>query len=591
MGRDPLFASATAGESDAEVMAADHSLTIADVDDGTTVEEAAFARDDDIEFHELIANAEGIDYDNCAILHSESMIGNAERVRIFLRKYADKKILARLDSNKETALHVAADFGNTEVVKVLIEAAGRLFASSANDNPDNQITCFEDFIRHPNDSLNTALHLAVSNGDMATAKWLVEADRDDRHIQNSKGETPIYLAAKLGYEEIVKMICEACTAPGLAGPDATTALHAAIMMLTEGRDEGLSVVKAIIDGAKKAASSTNRSYSSVKSFLRQCNKKDKDTALHLAVQRNHLGVAKYLLEVDPSLLIINKQSDFKSTIYKAAEQGYRGMVALLCDKYEDQNNHVHKGQTALCAAIIGRDKESVISILRRANHPVNYVDDIGRTPLHYAAFYKYDSVLEMIVNAQGSVESEVGYKKKIPTPLCVAAKEGHVSTLSIKRAIDSMQNTLPFIWRKRSSTSESLMPLGLTESSSTSLVPVTKRSRKNVKFDVVKKQSMRETSKWAKERDSSQIVITALITTIAFTVGFTMPGGLYQSGDPGQGLAVSSQKMAFKIFMISDTVTLVVKIKPCEAFSSTDMQAMKREVPNIAQKGTRQTHT
>lgn len=74
--------------------------------------------------------------------------------------------------------------------------------------------------------------------------------------------------------------------------------------------------------------------------------------------------------------------------------------------------------------------ESVTSILQRANHPVNYVDDIGWKPLHYAAFYKFDSALEIIVKAQAqaSVKSEV-VCKKITTPLCVAAKEGHKSTV------------------------------------------------------------------------------------------------------------------------------------------------------------------
>lgn len=74
--------------------------------------------------------------------------------------------------------------------------------------------------------------------------------------------------------------------------------------------------------------------------------------------------------------------------------------------------------------------ESVISTLRKANHPVNYVDDIGWTPLHYAACYKFDSVLKIIATAQASAEYEVVYEKKIPTPLCVAAKEGHTSTLT-----------------------------------------------------------------------------------------------------------------------------------------------------------------
>lgn len=78
--------------------------------------------------------------------------------------------------------------------------------------------------------MNTALHLAVTNGHMAIAMLLVEADPSDNHVPNGNGDTPVYLAAKLGYNHLVKMICTTCTAPSLA----TTALHAAIMKLPQG---------------------------------------------------------------------------------------------------------------------------------------------------------------------------------------------------------------------------------------------------------------------------------------------------------------------------------------------------------------------
>lgn len=147
MDKNSLFASATAGDSDAKVMPPDHRLNIDD--DGITVE-AAFAGDDDTEFHELIANADGID-DICTLLHSESMAGNADRVRYIVMTYADKNILVKLDSNKETALHIAADCGNTEVVEILIDAARSRLPTSAHEDPHHPITCFEDFIRHPNE--------------------------------------------------------------------------------------------------------------------------------------------------------------------------------------------------------------------------------------------------------------------------------------------------------------------------------------------------------------------------------------------------------------------------------------------------------
>ena len=61
-----------------------------------------------------------------------------------------------------------------------------------------------------------------------------------------------------------------------------------------------------------------------------------------------------------------------------------------------------------------------------------------------------------------------------------------------------------------------------------------------------------------RQRTNTQIIVTALITTVTFTVGFTLPGGYHQSGEPDQGLALLSRKTAFKAFMVSDALALVL---------------------------------
>ena len=59
-------------------------------------------------------------------------------------------------------------------------------------------------------------------------------------------------------------------------------------------------------------------------------------------------------------------------------------------------------------------------------------------------------------------------------------------------------------------------------------------------------------------RTNTQILVTALITTVTFTVGFTMPGGLHQSGEVDEGLVVLSKKRAFNVFMVSDALALLM---------------------------------
>lgn len=162
--------------------------------------------------------------DERTILHTACMDGNTERVKFILTKLANKNLLVKVDKHKQTALHLAAARGYTEVVEILVDAATRNLPSSAT----------EDFLRQANFMGNTALHQAVTSNNVATVERLVKADPDDRHIQNRGGFTPVYLATKLGHNDVVRIICNSCTAPSLDGPEGITALHAAISQLNEG---------------------------------------------------------------------------------------------------------------------------------------------------------------------------------------------------------------------------------------------------------------------------------------------------------------------------------------------------------------------
>lgn len=167
---------------------------------------------------------------NKTILHVESMHGCQENVQYILKNFGDRDLLIAVDSNQETALHLAAYFGHTEVVKVLIDEARRLFRSSDKSNGN----FFEAFLRKINGKKNTALHLAVSNNNVDIVGLIVKADPDHIHDRNREGHSPIYLAADRGYSDIVKLICTVCTTPTLDGPRGKTALHAAITRFHQG---------------------------------------------------------------------------------------------------------------------------------------------------------------------------------------------------------------------------------------------------------------------------------------------------------------------------------------------------------------------
>ncbi|KAL1826609.1 hypothetical protein ACET3Z_005021 [Daucus carota] len=320
---------------------------------------AAIAGDADA-IAKLETEADILNKDEETILHVESKKGNLENVRFILREFAHKNLLVKLDNQKETALTWAAYFGHTEVAEVLIDAARNLPPS----DDDNPVTSFQAFLRLGDKDMDTALHIAVINNHIAIVKLLVEADPSDTHIQNNDGKTPIYIAVKKGYKEIVKLICTSCTAPSLKGPGVKTALHAAI----KDPDHDNEVVEILIGAARLLSSDddddSQSPVSSFQAFLRQGDK-DMNTALHIAVMQGNLATTKILLEADPSDPHLPNNKG-ETPMYIAAEKGYSDIVKMICTTCTSPSNLDGPCGTALHAAIknLDQDKKEDIDVIR-----------------------------------------------------------------------------------------------------------------------------------------------------------------------------------------------------------------------------------
>ncbi|KAL8092092.1 uncharacterized protein LOC141692843 [Apium graveolens] len=378
---------------------------------------------------ELEKIADGMNTD-WTILHYESRDGNTERVRFIVTEFANKFYLVKLDKLKHSALHLAAYHGHTEVVKILLDAARRyLPCHSANDYYYSPvISYFQAFVRQPTVEMNTALHLAVINGHADIARLLVEADPGHRHNRNCSGETPIYLAARLSYGDIVKTICGTCTAPiSLDGPLGATALHAALFEILKGKTEDTDVIEVLINAAKRSSYSEDAVYNNFESLF---NKTDEQghTVLSLAVWSSQPDLVKIMLEEDPAYQTgrSSKIRGLPSLIHIAAERRVNDVVELLCKAYEV--GITQKGFYALIVAIRRRDKEFAVRLLEQDKLVVTYADDIGMTPLHHAIMNDFDSILDIIIQAQEDVGNNHVSDHTL-NPLFLAIEVGYTSTV------------------------------------------------------------------------------------------------------------------------------------------------------------------
>ncbi|XP_068497872.1 uncharacterized protein [Phaseolus vulgaris] len=98
-----------------------------------------------------------------------------------------------INESRGTALHVAVNDGNVELVSILVEAILR--------HEGRGKLSYESALRSTNERGNTPLHLAASRGFIGMCKFIIgeNGERKDLiRVRNNNGETPIFKAGLTG---------------------------------------------------------------------------------------------------------------------------------------------------------------------------------------------------------------------------------------------------------------------------------------------------------------------------------------------------------------------------------------------------------
>ncbi|KAG6684204.1 hypothetical protein I3842_12G051100 [Carya illinoinensis] len=423
-------------------------------------------------------------------------------------------LLCQVNVKDETPLHVAARYGHANIVRVLIQHARHGHHQDLGSGAE----AVRELLRMVNKENDTPLHEAVRYNHFEVVRLLVREDPDFSYSVNDAGETPLYIAVERNYENLVLEILQTCNSPAYDGPLGRTALHAAVFW------DNKVTIKPILERIGGAST----------------KKADQEgwTPLHLAAYSNWWWSTQLLLEHDSQVAYM-KDKEGRTALHIAAYRGNNRVMESIIGMCPDCCELVdNRGWNALHFAVEG-DVRTVSTILKNSSlsNLLNEKNAEGNTPLHHQ-YSRYSEDVNRDLMDHPRVD-KMAFNKNNLNAYQVALTS---AKLSPKKKMDIA-----------------------TKLRSRSRRVFLKEDENNITLDDI----MKDEVKWCQARRKeylvkaaeTHLIVAAVITTVTFTAAITMPGGFVGAGgapNDHEGSAVLRRNAAFKAFIISDVISLVL---------------------------------
>eukprot|EP01018_Ginkgo_biloba_P002548 Gb_13076 [translate_table: standard] len=400
--------------------------------------------------------------------------------------------------NENTALHVASRAGQSEFVSEILRIRPQL-------------------VNIVNRRLDTALHEAAREGHTEVVKILLEHDSHLAYKVNQQCETALFTASEEGHLSVVKQLLQIASLISMESekPDERTSLHAA---------------------AIRGHSDIIRELAKVKPGLVRKADNQGTTPLHSAASQGHLEVTRALLSVDPDICYALDGSG-RTPLHVAAMKGRISVLdEILCLRLDSAHVVTNEGETIFHSAVENNQIEVLKHLIDKLDTAelINKQDSRGNTVLHLATRKKLSQC--------GFADGEM------------AGVEHHCKCECLKQSEAKRGDEVPLENFK----SEELRR-NVSEIHQNVQAQLDRAKDTSDRVHVIAKE-LRELHKDGVKNVANTITVVAvLIATVTFTAVFTVPGGLKNDG-PYEGTAVMAKTMAFKVFLISDTVALFASL-------------------------------
>ncbi|KAL3509396.1 hypothetical protein ACH5RR_028797 [Cinchona calisaya] len=480
--------------------------------------------DDFVTVVEQVATEKGLSlYD---VFHQVSPIGNTYLHiaaisnscgdMLQLMGYHYPPLITEKNLNGDTALHLAARYGNSSAVGTLIQPRNYFpdLPSAAEGGNAQQIN-FE-LLRLRNGKGNTALHEVLMQSHYNDiADMLIKADPELAFCLNNALESPLYLAVKAGIKDLISLILsfpEELANMSEQMKAGKSPLHAAI------GTRNIDVLQFILQKAPE--------------FLHLSDEEGR-FPLHYAASMGYLNEVRFILNQCPPSAIEKDKRGFLPIRWASIEGHVAVIKELLLHCPEPRELLDQNGRSILHFAAKNGKHEVVRYILKDKQYEelVNMKDRQGNTPLHLAAMHWHPKIVSALTwnsRVNLALENDEGMT-------ALDAAECYIGNAS------SFQQRLTWAALRAGGVPRALP-----------------RKLRNVDRKISMRMEIMNSENY-KDRVNTLLLVSTLVAIITFAAGLTMPGG-YNNSDPSEAMATMLKERKFHLFIFCDMMAMYSSI-------------------------------
>lgn len=377
------------------------------------------------------------------------------QAQLAVKQYSSHAGYSQEVPRRVTALHLAAQFGLTELTRILLGEQYKCNPNSCDSNGQSPLLWatrngYEDVIRLMIDA-NAALEIrdkeegatpliwAARNGYTNVVNLLLERGCEI-NAKDNYGRTPLSLAALYKHEPIVQLllnkggIIDANDGKGDVKLLATQVERQKVLkMLIENYSSRVSAEEAVINKAIIFYAAENWSEIATQKLLQDDGTLDEmdqhgRTLLSRAAERGDKEIVQMLLATG-KVDVNGRDGEHKETpLIWAARNDHKDIIKLLLDAGADVNvKEQNLGETALTLAIESGHETTVQALLDKGAN-VHHRDHSGHTPLFAATWQSSETVMKLLLDRGADVNAR---NEDAQTPIFITCAHGNMGMVKL----------------------------------------------------------------------------------------------------------------------------------------------------------------